>query len=289
LNPFQRIFLFVPLYLLSLLPLQALYFLVSPLFFLLYYFPGYRKKISLHNLTTAFPNKTPKEIQQLQKENYRYICKLIAENIKSISITEKELRKRVQLKNKEVLEKQHHKGKPALVLLGHHGNWELIAQASCLVAPNPFIIVYKPLSNPFFDALLKRNRERFGAITCPMQETPDLIKSKSQQSALFTLVADQNPANPKKAIWTDFFMQDTAFLAGPELLAKRYNLTVLYLDVKCTKSGYYELYPKVLLEDNSASFVDTLTKQYAQHLEESIKTQTTTWLWTHRRWKHKRL
>ena len=50
------------LYLLSLLPLKALYLLSDFAYLLLYYVFGYRKKIVLKNLTIAFPQKTEDEI-----------------------------------------------------------------------------------------------------------------------------------------------------------------------------------------------------------------------------------
>lgn len=288
-NLLQRFFIFYPLYILSLLPLQALYFFTAPLYFFLYYFPGYRKKISLQNLQTAFPEKTTKEIQHIQKENYKYICKLIAENIKSISISPKELTQRITLHNRALLEHYHKQGGSVLMLLGHQGNWEMIAQAASLVAPHTFIIVYKPLSSSFFDALLKRNRERFGALTCPMNQTPQMIQKSKSDKYMFTLVADQSPSNPNKSIWTSFLNQETAFLSGPEMLSKRYKLPVLFLDIKSYKSGYYDLYPKVILDNINDTTYPNVTSGYAKSLEKGIKNQAETWLWTHRRWKHKKM
>jgi len=284
----QRILFFYPLKLLSLLPLQALYFICYPVYFLLYYVFKYRRKVTAQNLRNSFPDKNTKELKEIEKRYYKHLSRLLAEIIKGISISEKEIRKRVVIHDRHVLEEVYNKHGAALMLLGHFGNWEMIALSAELIAPHHFCIVYKPLSNSFFNALINETRERFGAETSPMEFTHVRIKNLQSEKVLFTLVADQNPSNTKNAQWVDFLNQDTAFLSGPKILSKRYNLPVLYLDVKSSKSGYYEIYPKVILEDTSTQNEVDILQTYAKMLEETIRNKPEFWLWSHRRWKHSR-
>jgi len=60
--------LFHIVYLASKLPLGALYIISDIIFFVNYYIIGYRKKIVYENLKNSFPNKSEKEIKQIQKK-----------------------------------------------------------------------------------------------------------------------------------------------------------------------------------------------------------------------------
>jgi KDO2-lipid IV(A) lauroyltransferase len=84
------------LYILSLLPLPILLFFARLCYYPLYYLIGYRKKVVRENLRKSFPDKSLKEIIQIEKRFYKYFTDLIFEIIKLKSISEKELRKRVK-------------------------------------------------------------------------------------------------------------------------------------------------------------------------------------------------
>ncbi|MCK9480970.1 MAG: lysophospholipid acyltransferase family protein [Bacteroidia bacterium] len=286
-NHFQKVFLFYPIKLLSLLPLQALYFIFYPCYFLLFYIFRYRRKITNQNLSNAFPNKSKKEISTIEKKYYKYLTKLFSEFVKGISISEKELRKRVVLHDRDVLQNIYNNHGAAIVLLGHYGNWELIALASELIAPHHFNIIYKPLTSQFSNHLMQKIRTRFGADVTPMEFTYTAIKNLQNEKVLFTLVNDQSPSNIKNVHWINFLNQQTAFMSGALTITKRLNIPVCFLEIKSYKSGFYELYPKVIIEDNTHHSTEGVIKIYAQLLEDNIRQKPELWLWSHRRWKHK--
>jgi KDO2-lipid IV(A) lauroyltransferase len=63
---------------------------------------------------------------------------------------------------------------------------------------------------------------------------------------------------------------------------------VIYVDIRKVKRGFYEL-ELVTLTDNPDSLPDgEITRLYVQHLEKSILTEPAYWLWSHKRWKHRR-
>src|SRR4051812_45978635 len=75
------------LYLISLLPFWLLYLLADLLFLILYYAPGYRRKVVHDNLTNSFPEKSPEEIETIGKRYYKYMADLMVETIKMLSIS----------------------------------------------------------------------------------------------------------------------------------------------------------------------------------------------------------
>src|ERR1700754_1115276 len=58
------------IYLLSLLPFRALYFVSDIFYLVLYHIIGYRRKIVFNNLRNSFPDKSDAEIKALSKRFY---------------------------------------------------------------------------------------------------------------------------------------------------------------------------------------------------------------------------
>jgi KDO2-lipid IV(A) lauroyltransferase len=48
------------------------------MYVILYYFPSYRRKIVRTNLQNSFPEKTEKEIRQIEKKFYRHLGDLLS-------------------------------------------------------------------------------------------------------------------------------------------------------------------------------------------------------------------
>ena len=82
-------------YLLSLLPLKVLYVFSDLLFFPLYYGVKYRRDIVHRNIADSFPEKSEKEILQIEKRFYHFFCDYILETIKLFSMSKKQMMKRV--------------------------------------------------------------------------------------------------------------------------------------------------------------------------------------------------
>jgi KDO2-lipid IV(A) lauroyltransferase len=80
-------YLTLPLiYLVSILPFPLLYSFSGFVYFMLYHVIGYRKKVVYTNLRNAFPEKSDKEIRRLRRKFYHYLCDLVIETFKTLSV-----------------------------------------------------------------------------------------------------------------------------------------------------------------------------------------------------------
>jgi len=86
----------------------------------------YRKTVVLENLNLAFPEKSKQEKEKIAKEFYKHFCDLIFESIKSLSISEEEIKKRFTLINIEEIQRIENEGKSVVLMMAHYGNWEWI-------------------------------------------------------------------------------------------------------------------------------------------------------------------
>ena len=273
------------LYLISLLPLKVLYLISDFFYVLIYYLLGYRKKIVLQNLSIAFPEKSEREKIRIAKAFYRNFTDTFIETIKLISAGESFIRKRFT-SDMSIFHELHKKGKKCQVLLGNNFNWELANLAVALSSPYMMLVVYMPINNRTIDRLFKKVRGKMGSILLPATKMSTAIIPYRNEQYLLALVADQNPGNPAKAYWLNFFGRPTPFVKGPEKGARANDAAVVFAHFVKKKRGVYEFYFQVGAEDPLNLPETELTKIYIRYLESVIRKHPEMWLWSHRRWKH---
>src|SRR6218665_264630 len=277
--------IYCPLYLLSLLPLRALYLLSDLAYVVLYYVIRYRRKIVLNNLTIAFPDKSYTEKVRLSKKFYRHFADTFAETIKMISIGPKELARRGHC-DVDYINKLISEGRNVHVMLGHQFNWEFANLMYARLLNIPFIGVYMPISNKVFNRIFIQSRSRYGSILVSAHSFKSTMHRFFKQQYVLALAADQNPGNPKKAFWLTFLGKPVPFVTGPGKAAVKNSTAVVFLFFRRVKRGYYS-FQAIPLAENAADYTaEELTLLYKNKLEESIKNDPSNYLWSHRRWRH---
>lgn len=275
------------IYLISWSPFWLLYGVSNVIYVVLYYVVGYRKNVVTENLRNSFPEKTEKEINQTQKKYYKYLCDLMFETLKTLTWTEKTVRKRVKMHGVDLMNDLYEQKKNVIVVMGHLGNWEWAGPGFSLNYKQQLYVVYQPLSNKHFDKLFSGSRTKFNTEIIPRKDTlRKMIASRKTISAT-ALIADQAPTPVNTAVWMDFLNQKTAVFNGPEKIAKMLDYAVVYMDVQRVKRGYYEVVPSLLFDKPKETDDLEITIAFNRMLEQGIVARPETWLWSHRRWKHK--
>ncbi|NUN99670.1 MAG: lysophospholipid acyltransferase family protein [Saprospiraceae bacterium] len=278
------------IYLLSLLPFRVLYGLSDVVFVMLYHILGYRKKVVLTNLRNAFPEKSEAEIRALCVAFYRYLCDLFLEVFKTLTAPSETMLKHCCFTPEAqlVFDELADKNQSVVLVLGHLGNWEWAGNTFSLQCRQQLYVIYHPIANPYFDALMYRMRTRFGTKLIAMKETYRAMLAQKQELTTTAFIADQTPSAIHSAYWTTFLNQDTPVFPGTEIIAKKLNFPVVYTRVKRLKRGYYEINAEVLVANSAETREGEISELHTRRLERDILEQPETWLWTHRRWKHKR-
>lgn len=275
--------------LLSFLPFCVMYILSDILFYPLYYWIRYRRKVVRKNLIESFPKKNLSEIKKIEKQFYHFFIDTIFETCKMASISKDEMRKRMKFENIEAAETILNQGKSISTYIGHYGNWEWISSFPLNLSQDITVIqIYQKLKNEAVDQLYLHNRERLGAIAVEKKQIArkinDLIDNK--KVSIIGFIADQAPAREDIRHYVPFLHHNTPALIGTERLIKRYGFEAWYLDIKRLKRGYYEA-KLIRMHENAQSLPDfELTDLYYKHLEQTILRQPELYLWTHKRFKH---
>lgn len=280
--------------LLSFLPLPVLFIFSDIILYpLVYYVVRYRLDVVRQNLKNSFPQKTQQELRRIERAFYHHFCDSFEETIRILNMSDKEAHKRVLFKNPEMVTDFARHGQGVILVLGHFGNWEYV----------PFLFrymldlkdqvgysIYRPLKNKAFNELYKRIRTHFGGGIATKQETYRLVirLRREGRTGVFGLVSDQTPSGGNLHYWTNFLNQDTPILIGPERIAKQTGYAVVYVDVEKKTRGCYQVVFKLISDKPQETSEFEITEKFARLMEETILRQPAYWLWTHKRWKHKR-
>jgi KDO2-lipid IV(A) lauroyltransferase len=279
--------LLILIYPISLLPLWMLYGLSDFAFFILYRVTGYRKEVVRDNLTHAFPQKSAEEIEVIMRKFYSSFCDQWIETLKLLSISKRSLKKRMT-GNWEVLQQLGEEGRNTYILSGHTYNWEWATSTVPLYAPQYFACVYQPLSSKGFDKLMLRIRQRTGTHTISMKSLKGGFKTLLSKQYILGLAADQNPAVVEVADWVPFMNREAPFFRGPEMMPRRARAAVVLIGIRKVKRGYYHARLERITDDASTAAPGTILRSYVSFLESELHAQPENYLWSHRRWKHKR-
>ncbi len=276
------------IWIVTLLPFCCYYLLSNMFFFIIYRIVGYRRKIVFNNLNNAFPNKSEKELKQIEYKFYKNLADIFLEAFKLIHISRKEIEKHWTYENIDIFKQLKNKNKDILLISAHYGNWEWFTFFGNIV-DYKFLALYKSLSSGYFDVFLRKLREKFGLETITMDKAFKrmLTLQKENIPNIVWFAADQAPSS-ETHFWTTFLNQETAFFLGPEKLAKKLDYSIVYLDVTRTSRGQYNAKFTLLFENTRDTKEYEITRKHIIHLENSIKEKPELWLWSHKRWKHKR-
>ncbi|RFN57953.1 lysophospholipid acyltransferase family protein [Marixanthomonas ophiurae] len=276
------------LWLVSILPMWLLYIKSSALYIITYYIIGYRKKVVKNNLNLVFPDHSPEEINRIAKGFYKHLCDIIFETIKSLTISEKEIRKRFQFENIEMLQQLYEKDKSFLLMCGHYASWEWSFILPSHINHKSYA-VYKKLDNPYFDTLVKNIRGRFGAETITNKKIVPLLfrNSKKNINSAALILSDQSPKKNAYKHRDTFMGIDVPVFTGTEELAKRLDFAAVYLKIKKVKRGYYKASFELLAENPKEYPGFEITRMFLTEIENQIKEQPEFYLWSHKRWKHR--
>ena len=279
------------------LPLFVLYFLARGVCLLLTYVVRYRWRVVLDNLRNSFPEKTEAEIQVIGRQFYWHFAQVIVEILKLAAISPAELQQRMRFVNPELMTRHFAENRLVLSLGSHRGNWEWILSGASLEFGGRSAGVYKPLNNKFFEHFMRRLRTRLGADAVPMLSTLRYLVQQRGQGRTLSLLTDQAAGPEDRPYWTDFMHQDAGFYTSAERLAQQFNCAVLYVGIRRVRQGYYEVKFTELPDGQAAAAAANapneaqrypITEAFVRCLEADIRATPEQYLWTHRRWKHRR-
>lgn len=277
------------LWIISILPFRVFYWLSDFVYFIVYYIIGYRKKIVRYNLSIALPSLSEEKRLEIEKKFYRHMCDMFLEMIKTMSISSKEMNKRFVVTNIELLKEYENKGRSIILLASHYASWEWLLSINENTSFKCYG-VYKKINNKYYDSKIRAIRSKFKSELVTTHKTIALINENENNGimSLYGLASDQSPQVHKTFHWQNFMGIEVPVHTGAEMLAKKYDIEVVFAKVKKVKRGYYEA-TFIPISDSPKAIPDyEITDAYLKVVEQQILEAPEFYFWTHKRWKHRR-
>ena len=203
--------------LLSLLPRKAA-LAFGALFGKSLYISGAYRKIVRKNM--AFVNIwTPEEQKKITGKLYRMMGRYAVDFLRPSSPLPTH-----EIHNIELIQPLFNKGKGIIVLLGHFGNWELLADIFGSKIPN-LSVVAKPMRNKLVDAWLARKRSAASVDTIYSDKALRRIYEAIKDNHMVAVLIDQNAGNQGTSV--PFLARETSTIRTVAGLVRKTGCAVL--------------------------------------------------------------
>jgi len=270
-------------------PLRVNYIFSDFFYILGYYVIRYRRGVVAKNLANSFPGKTKKERELIAKKFYKHFSDSFVETLYFDRISVAEGKNCVKFLNPELLNGYLDQGRQVLAFFGHYNNWEWFCNLPLYTTHRTYA-VYKKLKSNSFEQFYINLRSRFGAIPLERSATFRQLVSDHQKGipSMSAFLFDQTPKSFEIQHWVNFLNQDTPSVLGAEKIAQKLDTVVLFLHSRKIKRGYYEAEFQLVTDHAGECPKFEITDKCTHLLEQQIIEHPEFWLWSHKRWKHKR-
>jgi Kdo2-lipid IVA lauroyltransferase/acyltransferase len=252
-----------------------------------------RHRRVLANLALAYPDMTQAERDAIALAMWENLGRVVAETMLLDRILDEP--GRIEIVNRDELEAAMHKPGPKIGVTLHMGNWELAAAGCAMCGGNP-AGVYRPLTNPYVDRTLLKQREHLysgGLFTKGTahdagpdgQRTARLITGYVRQGGNLAFVLDQVD---RRGIAVPFFGMEAKFTPVPSMIARHVGARVWM--ARCLRIGKRSRFQVELKElqmertENRKGDIQAITAEIFAQFEAWIREAPEQWMWWNTRW-----
>lgn len=250
--------------------------------------PIRRRRVTFENLRAAFPEWSQDRLFEVARGAFRNYGTAIVEMLWEGHATEPQLREVLSLRNRDVFDAALARGKGVLLMSGHFASWELLLSSLILHLGTPVLAVAQTQRNHRVDAVVRRNRMRFGNTIVSMQSAAREVLRALPAGRPVLMLGDQSGS--RESLYIEFFGRPAATHRGPALFALKTGApVVMAFLLRQPDGGYIVEFEEVRHDDLRGSTernVEELTKRHTNTLERYIRAYPDHWLWMHKRWKH---
>ena len=276
-------YLFLQLF--SKLPLAAIQSIAKLIGSLLFAIKSSAREVTEINLSTAYPDLTQQQREELTKESLKNQCMTYAESIKIWgSAPEFALQQIRQVHNEGLFIDALKNPNGTLAVVTHFGAWELMN--AWLNQHSQPLIMYKPSKYKDLDRFMLEARQRLNATLVPTDETGVRAIFRHLKQGGFTVILPDHVPKESGGIYSYFYGQNALSSTLVSKLAAKTQCSVVGLSClrRADLSGF-EIQVTALSEDIKSKdlqlSVDTLNKE----MERMINVAPEQYLWGYKRFR----
>ena len=245
-----------------------------------------RRQVTMDNLTAAFPEWSPAQVERTARDCYRHFGITFLEFARFPLLGDDQFRSLVEIRRVEYLVEAKRQGQGLVLCTGHFGNWEAFG-ARVALDGFPVWVTAKTQRNPAIDDYVTRAREARGMRVLKVEEGFRRMLRPLRDGEFMTFLIDQDAG--RRGIFIDFLGRPASTALGVARFARMSHCPIVSGYVVRQPDGRYvaefeaPIHLREDLEPDEAER-DALVRLVAQ-LEERVRRHPEQWFWMHRRWK----
>jgi KDO2-lipid IV(A) lauroyltransferase len=246
------------------------------------------RRIIRQNLSFIYGNSlSEKKIDFIERYCYKNLLFNFMQIAQNRHLDLNEIVKNVTLEPKSIIELAQEEGRPIIFATGHFGRWELGgALISQLIKPS--MIVYKQMTNPYFQDYLNASREKFRITSIEKHGAVKHLIKQLRKGDAIALLVDTN-LSKNDGVMVDFFGRPTRTTATTAFLARKTGALIIPVGIVTDDEEHFTIkfsqpIEVAQSEDEDADILEATQKQ-ASALEAMVREYPQLWFWLHKRWK----
>jgi len=251
-----------------------------------YLLDGPHRRLTIANLTAAFPLRSSRESRAIARSTFTHFGRLLVDLLKFGSLPPERMMALVEFEGEDRVHQAHARGRGVLFFTGHFGFWEIHAIAHGR-AFGPIAVLARALDNPFLNGLLERVRTRTGNTVVYRRGAIRRVLRHLAANQGVAVLIDQH-IQSGDAVYVDFFNRPASTTSALAALALRTGAPVIPVFALPLSRGRYRMIYEHAVEPPSAEdarAVVEFTQRCTDVLEMYVRRYPALWLWMHRRWR----
>ena len=272
------------LWLLHFLPLSALAFVGNTLGLVLFRLAGKRRHIVLVNLRLCFPELDETQRRRLARKHFKVLGRSMLERSLLWWASPQRLSPLLHVEGEERMRKLVDAGRPVLMLTPHFVG--LDAGGAAIAMRFDSASIYAVQSDPVFDRLLLRGRQRFGDQLLLSRQESVRASVRAMKSGRPLYYLPDMDFGRKESIFVPFFGIQTATIPGLSRLARLANATVVPCVTRILPGSQgYAVEVGEPWADFPSDDVEADTRRMNAWIEAAVRSMPEQYYWVHRRFK----
>jgi len=244
----------------------------------------HRKLVAWKNLSTALPERSPRQRRAILWDTYQHFGQVLMDFIRIPAISAHRLGSIVDFDEAHIREARD-SGRGAILVTGHIGSWEMILLALGRrgYPLSGVAVTQRGVGGRYVETV----RQATGCRFIPKRASTRTMLRHLNEGNFLGLVADQDAR--QSGVWVTYFGQPSSRARGGAVFTLYTSAPMLFGACLLQKDGRYQL--KFIpistegLPDDRERAIMMLTQRYTDILEGMVRQHPEQYFWFHRMWK----
>jgi KDO2-lipid IV(A) lauroyltransferase len=243
-----------------------------------YYLLSLRKKDSLKNIATAFPEKSDSEQNMILKKTYSFFAKSF---MQFLSLPKSYRYVNIDVEGQELLDGALEKGHGIILATGHFSKWEIMS-AWLGYSGYPCVAVAQRQKNRGADIFFREFREITGMRIIYRKSSLKNMYRILKENKILILASDQDAK--QRGVFVNFFNKPASTPKGVARFHLETGSDIFFISCYVEQNGKHKLQIQPVVPEGEST-VKSITQAFTTLLEKKVREFPEQYFWFHRRWK----